>query len=65
MHFATDSNGLMDSLHDSDILTSFSLDGETLDDSFANEIADRLKPMIQAITPAVDRFMDEDNEEQA
>ena len=63
VHFATDINGLMDSLHDSDILTSFSLDGETLDDSFANEIADKLKPMIEAITPAVDRFMDEDNEE--
>ena len=65
VHFATDINGLMDSLHGSDILTSFSLDGETLDDSFANEIADKLKPMIEAITPAVDRFMDEDNEEQA
>ena len=65
VHFATDINGLMDSLHDSDILTSFSLDGETLNDSFANEIADKLKLMIEAITPEVDRFMDEDNEEQA
>ena len=65
VHFTTDISGLMDSLHNSDILTSFSLDSETLDDSFANEIADKLKPMIEAITPAVDRFMDEDNEEQA
>ena len=66
VYFATDINGLMDRLRDSNIRTGFSLDGETLEDSsFANEIADKLKPMIEAITPEVDRFMDKDNEEQA
>ncbi len=65
VHFATNINGLMDSLHDSNILTSFSIDGETLDEFFANKIADSLKPMIESITPAVDTFMDQDNEEQS
>ena len=65
VRFATNIVELRDKLEDSNILRSVSLDGEELNESFANEIADKLKPMIEAITPAVDRFMDEDNEEQA
>ena len=34
--------------------------GNALDDSFANTLADTLKRFIEAITPVVDEFEEED-----
>lgn len=65
VHFATQVHGLMDRLQDSNIHGRVPLDGEELNESFANEIADTLSNMIKSITPIVDEFEDENNEEEA
>ena len=48
-----------------DVLSSVSVEGEALNESFASEIAARLTTMIESITPIVDEFEDENNEEDA
>ena len=61
VHFVTDIDELMGRLEN--LQVQVSLDGESLDESFANEIADALRRMVQSTTPAVDEFENERNEE--
>ena len=39
--------------------------GDSLDESFANTLADTLRPFIEEITPVIDKFENERNEEDA
>ncbi len=63
VHFATGTSELMDKIQDLKLLTSAYLDGDALNESFYNEIAAQLRTMIEEITPAVDDFENERNEE--
>lgn len=66
VYFATHIGELRNRLRENpDVLSSVSVEGEALNESFANEIAARLTTMIESITPIVNEFEDENNEEQA
>ena len=67
--FTTHIGELMDKLLDLESLgsvsRSVSIEGESLNESFATEVAAILTTMIESITPIVDEFEDENNEEEA
>ena len=64
--FATHIGELRNRLRENpDVLSSVSVESEALNESFASEIAARLTTMIESITPIVDEFEDENNEEDA
>lgn len=65
VHLSTDSTELLDKLQDLNLIAPVSLEGEELNESFANEIAGTLRNMIVSITPIVDEFDNELNEEKA
>ena len=39
--------------------------GDALDDSFAQTLADTLRPLVEQITPIIDGLEDDTNEEEA
>lgn len=67
VYFSSDVEDLMNNLRERDVklVSQVSLDTDELNEPFANEIADTLSNMIESITPIVDNFENEINEEQA
>ena len=62
---STDSAELLDKLQNLDFVAPVSLKGEELNEDFAEEIAETLKKKIVSMTPIVDEFENETNEEPA
>ena len=65
VYFATDIGELRDRLKEQGVRSSISLERESLNESFANELASNLTTLIESITPIVDEFENEINEEPA
>ena len=65
VHLSTDNTELLKNLQNQNLIASVSLQSEELSESFSNEIAGTLKMKVESITPVVDEFENEANEESA